>query len=95
MADAVKVELTGNTEARVGAIFRYLLAVYGDVVHPAVPDAGAVVQRAAAGLNGSERFSSGGFAAGSGGHRLSVGGRTVPTCPSPSGQVHSVPSAVR
>ena len=53
---AVEVELTRKTEARVAAILRLLLAVYDDVVYRAVPDAGAVVTRAAAGLDhGADR----------------------------------------
>jgi hypothetical protein len=49
---AVEVELTRKTEARVDAILRYLLVSYDDVVYRAVPDAGAVVERAAAGIDG-------------------------------------------
>jgi hypothetical protein len=52
---AVEVELTRKTEARVAAILRHLLAVYDDVVYRAVPDAGTVVTRAAAGVDGAER----------------------------------------
>ncbi|MDQ3944383.1 MAG: hypothetical protein M3357_04385, partial [Actinomycetota bacterium] len=52
---AVEVELTRKTETRVAAILRHLLAAYDDVVYRAVPDAGAVVERAAAGIDGGER----------------------------------------
>ena len=53
---AVEVELTRKTETRVAAILRLLLAAYDDVVYRAVPDAGAVVTRAAAGIDhGSDR----------------------------------------
>jgi hypothetical protein len=53
---AVEVELTRKTEARVAAILRHLLATYDDVVYRAVPDAGAVVERAAAGIDGADRI---------------------------------------
>jgi hypothetical protein len=52
---AVEVELTRKTEARVAGILRHLLAVYDDVVYRAVRDAGGVVSRAAAGIDGGER----------------------------------------
>jgi hypothetical protein len=55
---AVEVELTRKTEARVAGILRHLLATYDDVVYRAVPDAGAVVTRAAAALEGGARVSS-------------------------------------
>jgi hypothetical protein len=52
---AVEVELTRKTEARVTGILRHLLATYDDVVYRAVPDAGAVVTRAAAAVDGGDR----------------------------------------
>ncbi len=52
---AVEVELTRKTETRVAAILRHLLAAYDDVVYRAVPDAGAVVERAAAGIEAGDR----------------------------------------
>jgi hypothetical protein len=52
---AVEVELTRKTEARVAGILRHLLAAYDDVVYRAVPDAGAVVTRATAGIDGGHR----------------------------------------
>jgi hypothetical protein len=52
---AVEVELTRKTEARVAGILRHLLAAYDDVVYRAASDAGAVVTRAAAVLDGGER----------------------------------------
>jgi hypothetical protein len=52
---AVEVELTRKTEARVAGILRHLLATYDDVVYRAVPDAGAVVTRAAVLVDGGER----------------------------------------
>ena len=53
---AVEVELTRKTEARVTAILRLLLSTYDDVVYRTTRDVGAVVERAAAGLEtGSDR----------------------------------------
>lgn len=52
---AVEVELTRKIEARVAGILRVLLAAYDDVVYRVRPGAGAVVERAAAGLEGGER----------------------------------------
>ena len=52
---AVEVELTRKTEARVAGILRHPLAACDDVVYRAVPDAGAVVDWAAAGIDGGER----------------------------------------
>jgi hypothetical protein len=49
---AVEVELTRKTESRVAGILRHLLSVYDDVVYRATRDAGAVVERAAAGIDG-------------------------------------------
>jgi hypothetical protein len=51
---AVEVELTRKTEARVAGILRHLLRAYDDVVYRAVPDAGAVVTRAAAAIDGGD-----------------------------------------
>jgi hypothetical protein len=56
---AVEVALTRKTEARVAAILRHLLATYDDVVYRA--DAGAVVTRAAAGVDGGHRVFVGPF----------------------------------
>jgi hypothetical protein len=52
---AVEVDLTRKTESRVTAILRMLLSTYDDVVYRAVPDAGAVVIRAAAGIPVGDR----------------------------------------
>jgi hypothetical protein len=51
---AAEVELTRKTEALVAGILRLLLSAYDDVVYRAVPDAGAVVTRAA-GVDGGDR----------------------------------------
>ncbi len=48
----MEVERARKTEARVAAILRHLLATYDDVVYRATRDAGAVVERAAAGVDG-------------------------------------------
>ena len=52
---AVEVELTRKTEARGRRHPAALLAAYDDVVYRAVPDAGAVVTRAAAAVEGGGR----------------------------------------
>jgi hypothetical protein len=52
---AVEVELTRKTEARTRAILRRLLADYDDVVYHATPGAAAVIERAAAGIDGGQR----------------------------------------
>ena len=49
---AIEVEISRKTEARVAGILRQLLVVYDDVVYHAVPDAGAVVERATLGVDG-------------------------------------------
>ena len=49
---AVEVEISRKTEARVAGILRQLLVVYDNVVYHAVPDAGAVVERATLGVDG-------------------------------------------
>jgi hypothetical protein len=55
MADRGRSRAHPQNQARVAAILRHLLSTYDDVVYRAVPDAGAVVTRAAARIDGGDR----------------------------------------